>query len=93
MLTREDDLEIHALHKRGWSISAIARHTGRNRRTVRNDLNGVTTPGDRKPATLDPFEPFLDYVTHRLREDPHLLSVAMKKSPLVASSRSPRVAR
>lgn len=72
MLTREDDLEIHALHKRGWSISAIARHTGRNRRTVRNYLNGVTTPGARKPATLDPFEPFLDYVTHRLREDPHL---------------------
>jgi len=28
MLTWEDDLEVHALRKRGWSISAIARHTG-----------------------------------------------------------------
>jgi hypothetical protein len=30
MLTEEDDVEIHALAKRGWSISAIARHTGRD---------------------------------------------------------------
>ena len=28
MLTWEDDVEVHALRKRGWSISAIARHTG-----------------------------------------------------------------
>ncbi len=72
MLTWEDDVEIHALHKRGWTISAIARHTGRNRRTVRNYINGVTTPGVRKRAGEDPFEPFVDYVTARLREDPHL---------------------
>ncbi|MBU8814296.1 helix-turn-helix domain-containing protein, partial [Mycolicibacterium goodii] len=69
MLTWEDDLEIHALRKRGWSISAIARHTNKNRRTVRNYLNGVTTPGVRKPAAVDPF---VAYVTARLTEDPHL---------------------
>ena len=34
MLTEEDDVEIHALAKRGWSIAAIARHTGRDRKTV-----------------------------------------------------------
>jgi transposase len=72
MLTWEDDLEIHALRKRGWSISAIARHTKTNRRTVRNYLNGVTTPGVRKPAAVDTFEPFVEYVTARLTEDPHL---------------------
>ncbi|APE12768.1 helix-turn-helix domain-containing protein (plasmid) [Rhodococcus pyridinivorans] len=72
MLTWEEDVEIHALHKRGWTISAIARHTGRNRRTIRNYLNGTTTPGIRKPAGEDPFEPFVDYVTARLTEDPHL---------------------
>ena len=72
MLTWEDDLEIHALHKRGWSISAIARHTKTNRRTVRNYLNGVTTPGVRKPAAVDAFAPFVEYVTARLSEDPHL---------------------
>jgi len=72
MLTREEDVEIHALHKRGWSISAIARHTGRNRRTIRNYINGVTAPGVRKPAGEDPFAPFVEYVSARLREDPHL---------------------
>jgi hypothetical protein len=28
MLIREDDVDAHALHRRGWSISAIARHLG-----------------------------------------------------------------
>jgi hypothetical protein len=28
MLTREDDVDAHALHRRGWTISAIARHLG-----------------------------------------------------------------
>jgi hypothetical protein len=27
MLTQEDDVEIHALAARGWSVSAIARHS------------------------------------------------------------------
>ena len=72
MLTREEDVEIHALHQRGWSISAIARHTGRNRRTIRNYINGVTAPGARKPADEDSFAPFVDYVSARLREDPHV---------------------
>ena len=35
MLTQEDDVEISALRARGWSVSAIARHTGRDRKTVR----------------------------------------------------------
>jgi Helix-turn-helix domain len=72
MLTREEDVEIHALLQRGWSISAIARHTGRNRRTIRNYLTGVTVPGVRKPVGEDSFAPFVEYVSARLREDPHL---------------------
>jgi IS30 family transposase len=44
MLTWEDDVEVHALRKRGWSISAIARHAGRDRKTIRADLNGTSTP-------------------------------------------------
>jgi transposase len=40
MLSREDVVEIVALHRRGWSVSAIARHTGRNRKTVRAWLAG-----------------------------------------------------
>ncbi|WP_455902118.1 IS21/IS408/IS1162 family transposase [Rhodococcus gordoniae] len=72
MLTWEEDVEIHALHKRGWTISAIARHTGRNRHTIRDYLNGTTTPGIREPSGEDAFEPFVAYATARLTEDPHL---------------------
>jgi transposase len=42
MLTWEDDVEVHALRKRGWSISAIARHTGHDRKTVRYAEFGIT---------------------------------------------------
>jgi len=38
MLTDEDD--VHALARRGWSKSAIARHTGRDHKTVAKDLAG-----------------------------------------------------
>lgn len=72
MLTWEDDLEVHALRKRGWTISAIARHTGFDRKTVRKYLNGDAEPGVRARSGPDPFEPFVDYVTARLVEDPHL---------------------
>ena len=35
MLTEEDDVEIHALKARGWTIAAISRHTGRDPKTIR----------------------------------------------------------
>lgn len=72
MLTWEDDLEVHALHKRGWTISAISRHTGFDRKTVRKYLAGVGKPGVRARPGPDPFDPFVEYVTARLTEDPHL---------------------
>ena len=72
MLTWEDDVEVHALRKRGWSISAIARHTGHDRKTVRKYVAGEATRGVRARPSLDPFDPFVDYVTARLAEDPHL---------------------
>lgn len=76
MLTWENDVEVHALRKRGWSISAIARHTGRDRKTVRAYLNGQRVPGVRVRAA-DPFAPFLDYVRARLAEDPHLWAITL----------------
>jgi len=46
-------VEVHALRKRGWSISAIARHTGRDRKTVRTYLSGERTPGVRaRPSAV-----------------------------------------
>src|SRR4051812_49722029 len=76
MLTPREDMEISSLSKRGWSISAIARHTGRDRKTVRAYLNGERQPGVRKRAT-DRFAPFVDYVAARLVEDPHLWSITL----------------
>jgi hypothetical protein len=48
MLTPEEDMEITALRKRGWSISAIARHVGHDRKTVKAYLNGEQ-PARRPP--------------------------------------------
>jgi transposase len=71
MLTREDDVDAHALHRRGWTISAIARHLGHDRKTMRAYLPGRRrVVGDRKPAGGDPFEPFVDYVRARFEEGP-----------------------
>ena len=47
MLTWEDDLELHALRKRGWTITAIANHAKLDRKTVRKYLAGDGTPGVR----------------------------------------------
>lgn len=71
MLSERSSVEIHALHEQGWTISAIARHTNHDRKTVRAYLNGDRQPGVRVQAP-DPFEAFVDYVTARLTEDPHL---------------------
>ena len=70
MLSREDVVEIVALHRRGWSVSAIARHTGRDRKTVRAWLRGERDrERSREPGALEPFRA---YVERRLAEDPHL---------------------
>ena len=41
MLTQEDEVEIHAFAARGWLVSAIARHSGRDRKTIRKYLHGA----------------------------------------------------
>lgn len=77
MLTQEDDVDIHALRRRGWSISAIARHVGRDRKTVRAYLEGKRQVGQRAPAGEDAFARFVDYAAARLAEDPHLWATAL----------------
>jgi transposase len=72
MLTREEDIDAHALHKQGWTISAIARHLGRDRKTIRVYLSGKRVAGVRAPRGADSFGPFTEYVRARLSEDPHL---------------------
>lgn len=72
MLSLEADVEAHALREQGWSISAIARHLGVNRKTVRAYLNGERVPGRRKRSVPLVVEPFIDYCRIRLADDPHL---------------------
>jgi transposase len=77
MLTREDDVDAHALHRRGWTISAIARHLGHDRKTIRAYLSGGRVAGQRRRTEPDPFEPFAGYCRERLGEDPHLWATTL----------------
>ena len=69
MLSQEEHVEVMALAGRGWTISAIARHTGLNRRTVRAYIHGGRQPGQRRRSQPDVFAPFQRYVGQRLRDD------------------------
>ena len=77
MLTQGEDVEVHALRRRGWTISAIARHVGRDPKTVRAYLNGVRQPGKRASAAPDVLAPFVAYLSARFVDDPHLWATAL----------------
>ena len=77
MLSVGEDVEASALSRRGWSISAIARHLDRDRKTVRSYLAGERVPGVRRPAGPDPLAPFAAYVAARFADDPHLWASAL----------------
>jgi len=77
MLTQEDDVDAHALRKRGWTISAIARHLGHDRKTIRAYLNGERAAGIRAGAGAGLFGPFVDFCRERLVEDPHLWAMTL----------------
>ncbi|MGI8777550.1 MAG: Mu transposase domain-containing protein [Acidimicrobiales bacterium] len=70
-------MEVNALVKRGWTISAIARHLGHDRGTIANYVNGKTEAGARRPAGPDPLDPFAAYVAARFADDPHLWATAL----------------
>ena len=77
MLTQGEDVEVHALKERGWSITAIANHLGHDRKTIRAYLKGERTPGVRARSAPDPLEPFVPYLTQRLLDDPHVWASAL----------------
>jgi transposase len=77
MFTGDEDVEATALRAQGWSISAIARHLGRDRQTVRDHLNGKRVPGERRRAEPDPFDRFVPYLRQRLVDDPHVWASAL----------------
>jgi len=71
MLTEEDGVEIHALARRGWSVSAIARHTGRDRKTIAKYLAGKASSREPAPSCLEPFR---RYLKARFDDDAHVLA-------------------
>ena len=79
MITQGEDVEIHALKKQGWSIAAIARHVGRDPKTVRAYLAGERQVGVRRrpDCDVDPFDVIEPYVRQRLSEDPHLRATVL----------------
>ena len=77
MLSRGEDVEADALRQRGWSISAIARHLGRDRKTIRDYLTGKREPGVRRRAEPDPLERFVPYLKARFADDPHVWGSAL----------------
>jgi transposase len=77
MFTGNEDVEATALREQGWSISAIARHLDRDRKTVRSYLNDDRRPGVRVTAVLDPLADFEVYIRARFADDPHLWATSL----------------
>jgi transposase len=72
MLTCEDEVEITALARRGWSIAAISRHTGRDRKTVRAWLRGERQRRLPAPSVLEPYREYIEQRLAAETGDPHL---------------------
>ncbi len=76
MLTQGEDVEVHALRKRGWSYVAIGRHIGCDWRTAKAYVEG-REPGVRRHQGPDPLEPFVAYLRARFADDPHVWASAL----------------
>lgn len=78
MLTWENDVDAHALSRQGWTISKIAKHLGRDRKTIRAYLTTDRAAGQRASRTVsDPLAPFLGYLSQRLADDPHVWATTL----------------
>lgn len=77
MFTGNEDMEATALREQGWSISAIARHLGRDRKTVRAHLDGTRVAGKRQRSAPDPFDEYVPYLRARFKDDAHLWASAL----------------
>jgi transposase len=69
MLKVEDRFMIKDLHRKGMSISAIARITGHDRKTIRAIVNGpVNPPPKKRKARAKKIAPFVPYLEKRIEE-------------------------
>jgi transposase len=70
MLNLEERFMIRDLHRKGVSISEIARRTGRDRKTIRKIITGelVTKPVRRKRRQATKLTPYEGYLKQRIGE-------------------------
>lgn len=78
-------MEAHSLRKRGWSISAIARHLGRDRKTIAKHLNSGAGVGARERPE-DRFGKFVPYIVARSTDDKHLWTTVLYQAPIESFS-------
>jgi hypothetical protein len=76
MITRGEDVEASALRQRGWSVTAIARHLERDRKTVRAYLRGAREAGVRDRSEPDRLAPFVPYLRARFDDNAHIWGTA-----------------
>nr|WP_231860398.1 IS21 family transposase [Bacillus sp. OxB-1] len=76
----EDFFMIRELKQKGWTISAIARETGFDRKTIRKHLEADKVPQSKKrgkrESKLDPYKP---YLMERIKEGTTNCSVLMEE--------------
>ena len=77
MITRGEDVEASALRERGWSVAAIARHLGRDRKTVRAHLRGDREARVRQRSAPDRLGPFVAYLQGRFADNAHIWATAL----------------
>src|SRR5512136_262556 len=69
MLKVEDRFMIKDLHRKGVTISDIARITGHDRKTIRAILDGpVNPPPQKREARAKKLDPFVPYLEKRIEE-------------------------
>lgn len=68
MINKEEYTVIHTLHKRGYSIRAISKIVGLNRRTVSKRLKESDLQPYKKPNYPSKLDPYKDYITSRVKQ-------------------------
>ena len=71
MVHVEEWMDVQAMHRRGMSISEIARRTGRCRKTIRRYLKNPHRLPEytRKKVRESILDPYKDYLLLRMREE------------------------
>ena len=78
MIPEQAARQAIALAGQGWNVSAIARHVGHDRKTIRIYLNGHRAPGQPRPHAHS-FAPFAAYIRQRAQDDRHLRATGLHR--------------